>query len=221
MAKWPASDILLVKGYEPIPMTHVCKDENVTTDEELLAEHVAGNRDAMAQIIRRYEKELYAFLQRFVGDHAVAEDLFQDTFIQVHRNAAGFDAQRRFRPWVFTIAANKARDYLRANGRRTTQSLNNFTGDDDNTTFLDLMQSGTAPPVVDLAREEDIAQVQVVLESLPAHYREVLLLSFYHQFAYKQMSEMLGIPLGTVKSRLHAAVASFAKEWERREKGKK
>jgi len=57
-----------------------------------------------------------------------------------------------------------------------------------------------------------------VLESLPAHYREVLLLSFYHQFAYKQMADMLGVPLGTIKSRLHAAVAAFAKAWEKREK---
>lgn len=199
-------------------MTHVCKDEIVTTDEELLAQHVAGDRTALAQLIRRYEKELYAFLQRFVGDATVAEDLFQDTFIQVHRNAAGFDSQRRFRPWVFTIAANKARDHLRANVRKTTQSLNNLTGDDDSATFLDLMESSTAPPAVNLAREEDIAQVQAVLEDLPAHYREVLLLSFYHQFAYKQMADMLCVPLGTVKSRLHAAVAAFAKAWERREK---
>lgn len=202
-------------------MTHVCKEEIVTTDEELLAQHVAGDRAAMAQLIRRYEKELYAFLQRFVGDATVAEDLFQDTFIQVHRNAAGFDAQRRFRPWVFTIAANKARDYLRANVRKTTQSLNNQTGDADSATFLDLMESDVAPPVQDLTREEDIAQVQAVLEELPEHYREVLLLSFYHQFAYKQMADMLGVPLGTVKSRLHAAVAAFAKAWERKEKGSK
>src|SRR6476469_6095528 len=102
--------------------------DRVVTDEQLLADYARGGPEssrAFAELIRRYQQELYAFLCRYVSDSAAAEDLFQETFIQVHRNAGSFDPERRFRPWLFTIAANKARDHLRSIGRHATQSLDN------------------------------------------------------------------------------------------------
>jgi RNA polymerase sigma-70 factor (ECF subfamily) len=188
----------------------------VVTDEELLANYVGGQSAAFAELVQRYQHELFSFLQRFVSDAAIAEDLFQEAFIQVHRNARTFDTTRRFRPWLFTIAANKARDYLRSSGRRATQSLDNQTDDDAATTFMDLMASDTPPPPDELTTAEHIAQVQEVLQGMPTIYREVLLLSYFHRFAYKQMSEILNVPLGTVKSRLHAALALFAKAFQAR-----
>ena len=192
------------------------------TDEQLLANYGRGDQAAFAELIRRYQPELFAFLQRFVADGATAEDLFQETFVQVHRNARSFDPQRRFRPWLFTIAANKARDFLRSHGRRTLQSLDRSTGsDEDATAFVDLMASDTATPPVELSAAEDIAAVQEVLEELSPLYKQVLTMSFFNGFAYKEMAEMLEVPLGTVKSRLHAAVAAFAKAYEKRAKTKK
>jgi RNA polymerase sigma-70 factor (ECF subfamily) len=191
----------------------------VVSDEQLLATYKAGNQDSFAELIRRYQQELFAFLQRFVSDASIAEDLFQETFVQVHRNAGSFDPERRFRPWLFTIAANKARDYLRSSGRRTTQSLDNAAGNsDDSVTFMDLMASDAPLPADELTREENVALVQKVLSELSPLYREVLVLSFFHRFAYKEMADMLGVPLGTVKSRLHAAVAAFAKAFKAQEK---
>src|SRR3954451_17793374 len=100
---------------------------------------------------------MFAFVARFVSDAAPAVDLCQETFIQVHRNASHFDAEKRFRPWLFTIAANKARDHLRSGQRRHTQSLDATTGrSDDASAFVDLMDSGAAPPPVDLTRDESI-----------------------------------------------------------------
>jgi len=195
----------------------------VVTDEQLLADYSHGDQRAFAELIRRYQQELFAFLARFVSDAAAAEDLFQETFIQVHRNANTFDPERRFRPWLFTIAANKARDYLRAVGRKHAQSLDNTAGGagassaDEATTFLDLMQSDMAPPPVELENAEDIAAVQVVLAEISPLYKEVLIMSYFHGFAYKEIADMLGIPLGTVKSRLHSALAAFAKAYKRRQ----
>ena len=190
----------------------------MVSDEQLLANYLVGDAPAFADLIRRYQQELFAFLQRFVSDASIAEDLFQETFVQVHRNARNFDPERRFRPWLFTIAANKARDHLRSAARRATQSLDNVTGhSDDASTFLDLMASDTPPPPEELTRNENIAAVQEVLADLPVMYREVLVMSFFHRFAYKEIAEMLSIPLGTVKSRLHAAVAAFAKAFKARE----
>ncbi|HVS73762.1 MAG TPA: sigma-70 family RNA polymerase sigma factor [Phycisphaerae bacterium] len=186
------------------------------TDEQLLSRYKAGDDEAMASLIARYQQELFSFLCRFVSDRATAEDLFQETFIQIHRNAGSFDPERRFRPWLFTIAANKARDFLRAHGRRVAFSLDNTAGhgagdSEQGSTFIDLMASAVEAPPAELSHAEDVARVSAALATMPALYREVLVLSYFHDFAYKDIADMLHIPLGTVKSRLHAAVAAFAK----------
>ena len=151
---------------------------------------------------------------RFLGDRAAAEDVFQDSFLQVHQSAGQFDVTRRFRPWLSTIAANKARDLIRSQARRPTNPLQaSISGDEESGEFIDLMQSATSVPSEPMEREELAGQVQRTVMGMPEHLREILLLSYFHQFPYKQISDILEIPLGTVKSRLHAAVAHFADRW--------
>jgi RNA polymerase sigma-70 factor (ECF subfamily) len=185
------------------------------TDEQLLAEYRQGDRNSFAQLMARYQRELYHFLVRFLGDRAAAEDVFQETFLQVHQSAEQFDLSRRFRPWLFTIAANKARDLIRSQARRPTNPLQASIspGDDDSGEFIDLMQSTAAMPDDSMQREELQALVKKTVMHMPEHLREILLLSYFHQFPYKQIGDILDIPLGTVKSRLHAAVAHFADRW--------
>lgn len=185
------------------------------SDEQLLADYRAGDKSSFAELVGRYQRELYHFLVRFLGNRAAAEDVFQETFLQVHQSAEQFDPQRRFRPWLFTIAANKARDLIRSQARRPTNPLQASisAGDDESGEFIDLMQSATSMPGEPLEREELQKQVQGTVSNMPEHLREILLLSYFHQFPYKQISEILDIPLGTVKSRLHAAVAHFADRW--------
>jgi RNA polymerase sigma-70 factor (ECF subfamily) len=185
------------------------------TDEQLLAAYREGDTASFSDLVTRYQRELFHFLIRFVGDRAAAEDVFQEAFLQVHQSAEQFDLQRRFRPWLFTIAANKARDMIRSQARRPTSPLQASinSGDDDSGEFLDLMASATAMPEEDIERRELQSAVQKTVMGMPEHLREILLLSYFHQFPYKQISEILEIPLGTVKSRLHAAVAFFADRW--------
>lgn len=185
------------------------------TDEQLLAEYRQGDRNSFAQLMARYQRELYHFLVRFLGDRAAAEDVFQETFLQVHQSADQFDLSRRFRPWLFTIAANKARDLIRSQARRPTNPLSASIspGDDESGEFIDLMQSTAAMPDDSIQREELQELVKKTVMHMPDHLREILLLSYFHQFPYKQISDILDIPLGTVKSRLHAAVAHFADRW--------
>jgi len=185
------------------------------TDEQLLADYRAGDKASFSELVSRYQRELYHFLVRFLGNRAAAEDVFQESFLQVHQSAEQFDLQRRFRPWLFTIAANKARDLIRSQARRPTNPLQASIspGDDESGEFIDLMQSTSALPSEPMEREELQRQVQTTVTGMPEHLREILLLSYFHQFPYKQISEILDIPLGTVKSRLHAAVAHFADRW--------
>jgi RNA polymerase sigma-70 factor (ECF subfamily) len=192
------------------------------SDEHLLAEYRAGDKTKFAVLVLRYQRELYHFLVRFLGDRAAAEDVFQETFLQVHQSADQFDPSRRFRPWLFTIAANKARDLIRSQARRPTNPLQASisAGDEDSGEFIDLMSAASSMPGEPLEREELQQQVQRTVMGMPEHLREILLLSYFHQFPYKQIGDILDIPLGTVKSRLHAAVAHFADRWRASNSGK-
>jgi RNA polymerase sigma-70 factor (ECF subfamily) len=201
---------LLAAGGDPNSMS---RDQR--TDEQLLGDYRAGDKHSFATLVGRYQRELFHFLVRFLGDRAAAEDVFQETFLQIHQSAEQFDPQRRFRPWLFTIAANKARDLIRSQARRPTNPLQASInpGDEESGEFIDLMQSVENAPDQPMEREELQQSVHNTVMGMPEHLREILLLSYFHQFPYKQISDILEIPLGTVKSRLHAAVAHFADRW--------
>lgn len=188
------------------------------TDEELIRRYRAGNIEAFEALVARYQIELFHFLSRFTGNRTTADDLFQETFLQVHLSAGDFDTERRFRPWLFTIAANKARDHLRRSNRRQASSLSApvDASSGEGGEFVDLMQADLETPPEEAHRHEVQQMVRQTVALMPEHLREILLLAYFHQFAYKEVAEMLGIPLGTVKSRLHAAVATFAELWKKR-----
>lgn len=197
-------------------------DYEQLTDERLIALYCEGDRGAFTALLKRYRQELFAFLFRFLGSRAAAEDVFQDTFLQIHLRAERFETDRQLKPWLFTIAANKARDYMRRNKRHSNVSLDapapGSTGSGSSsaagTTFVDLMQAQTVQPDESLTAQEKQQMVRQVIDSLPEHQRQVLMLAYFHQLAYKDMADALDVPLGTVKSRLHAAVANFAKQWK-------
>jgi len=169
----------------------------------------------MRVLIDRYRDDLLRFLIRFMGDRQAAEDVFQETFLQIHLSAGTFDVSRRFKPWLFTIAANKGRDLHRKNNKRSALELSaSVGGEDGGVSFVDLMEVETTQPLDAMQSREREERVQRAVRELPEHYREILLLAYFQKMTYAQLAEVLAIPLGTVKSRLHSAVASFAREWQ-------
>lgn len=191
------------------------------TDEQLLTDYQRGDADALRTLIERFHDDLLRFLIRLTGDRQAAEDVFQEAFLQVHLSADTFDPARRFKPWLFTIAANKARDLIRKRGRRHEVDLGapvsndrGAGGGDDGQKFVDLMEIDVpSPDDPMLARERD-ELVQKAVDRLPPALKEILLLSYFQRLSYAQIADELDIPLGTVKSRLHAAVAAFARQWQ-------
>ncbi len=188
------------------------------TDEQLVGAYRTGRTEAFEALVERYRQELFHFLLRFVRRRATADDLFQETFLQVHLSADTFDLTRRFKPWLFTIAANKARDFLRKNTRERTAPLSATIdrSESEGRSFADLLEADLPLPVENVTGEETRELVRDAVDQMPEHLREVLLMAYFHQFAYKEIADMLGIPLGTVKSRLHAAVGTFADLWKAR-----
>ncbi|MCA9303956.1 MAG: sigma-70 family RNA polymerase sigma factor [Phycisphaerales bacterium] len=190
-------------------------DFSAQTDEQVFIAFRDGDPSAYRELIERYHDDLLRFLTRLVGDRAAAEDLFQETFLQVHLSAHTFDASRRFRPWLFTIGANKGRDYLRKKKRQKTYELSrSLKGSEGGTAFVDLLEVDVPSPdaALDLAERDQL--VQEALNRLGPPLREVLLLAYFQRLSYAQIAEDLGIPLGTVKSRMHSAVAAFARSWQ-------
>jgi RNA polymerase sigma-70 factor (ECF subfamily) len=186
------------------------------TDEQLLEQYRGGDRASFRALVDRYQRELFHFLVRFLGNRAAAEDIFQETFLQIHQSAGDFDVERRFRPWLFTIAANKARDLMRSQQRHPATPLQATIspGAEEGAQFLDFMSAEGDLPGDAMERQELAKRVRSTVMELPVNLREILLLSYFNQFPYAQISDILGIPLGTVKSRLHTAVAEFAIRWK-------
>jgi RNA polymerase sigma-70 factor (ECF subfamily) len=192
---------------------------NSLSDETLFTRYRSGEFPAFRTLVERHHDDLIRFLIRLMNDQAGAEDVFQETFLQVHQSADTFDATRRFRPWLFTIAANKARDYLRRKGRRRTFDLSapldadRGDGDGSSGSFIDLLEIRVPGPDAGMESAEISESVQKALGELPYALREILLLAYFQRLSYAQIADELEIPLGTVKSRLHAAVAAFARKW--------
>jgi RNA polymerase sigma-70 factor (ECF subfamily) len=190
------------------------------SDERLVEAYRRGDTGAFAMLVERHHDDLMRFLIRLGGDRQIAEDAFQEAFLQVHLSLGSFDTSRRFRPWLFTIAANKARDLLRRKGRRQTLELSAPIGSagggsgSEGGSFIDLLEIDIPSPDAAMEDRERDELVQRALERLSEPLREILLLAYFQRLTYAQIADELGIPLGTVKSRLHAAVANFAKRWQ-------
>lgn len=187
------------------------------SDEELWQSFRQGDNSAFTALVERYHRELFAFLSRYVNNAEQAEDLVQDTFLQIYRSQQTFDTSRALRPWLFTVAANKARDFLRLRQRRpdmyTTTPGRPEDGEFASTSLFDQFTSGEPTPEVDLESRETMAQVREVMAGMPENLKETLLLAYFHQFPYEEIGSILGVSSGTVKSRVHHALQWFAKRW--------
>jgi RNA polymerase sigma-70 factor (ECF subfamily) len=187
------------------------------SDEELLLEYRAlGDEGVFAQLVHRYEYELFSYLRRYLGDAPHAEDVFQATFLQVHLKCGQFDTDRKFRPWLYSIATNQAIDSQRRNRRHKAVSLdrsNRKANDDQVGTLLEMMENREPGPVAELEASERQAWVRRAVEALPDQYRAPLTLVYYQGLKYQEAAEILGIPVGTAKSRMHTAILKLNEMW--------
>ncbi len=191
---------------------------NVTeqTGEQLLLRYrETGDRDLFARIVQMYEHELYNYLHRYMGNAEMAEDAFQATFLQVHLKCDQFESGRKLRPWLYAIATNQAIDAQRRNKRHRMASLDqsNQKNDDEMGKLIDLLVSAEPDPVDVVDAGDNQQWVRDEISSLPDHLRSVVGLVYFQGLKYREAAEALSIPVGTVKSRLHAAVLKLNQAW--------
>lgn len=186
----------------------------VVQDEDLLRRcRSGGDPAAFETLVRRYERELFSYLRRYLGNAEMAEDVFQATFLQVHLKKDQFEEGRRFRPWLYTIATNQAIDAQRRNRRHRMASLDGRGPTDDVGTLVEML-AGNVPAASDRIEEEEArAWVRAAVDELPDALRNTLVLVYHQGMKYREAADVLGIPVGTVKSRLNAALLKLNQTW--------
>jgi RNA polymerase sigma-70 factor, ECF subfamily len=186
------------------------------SDEDLLQQFRGGRREAFGVLVRRYEGELYGYLRRYLGDASLADDVFQNTSLQVFTKAAQYEPGRPVRPWLYTIATNQAIDALRRQGRHNAVSLDQdreeATGA-ELSQLVGLLETRGPGPLDQLQGEERRQLVRAGVERLPEFLKQVVILAYYQGLKYRDIADILGIPVGTVKSRLHAALVRLHEAW--------
>jgi RNA polymerase sigma-70 factor, ECF subfamily len=188
------------------------------SDEDLLARLQAGQRDVFGTLVRRYERELYGYLRRYLGDDELAADVFQNTFVQVFVKIGQYQPGRPVRPWLYAIATNQAIDALRRRNRRAdTRADPLLVGDDGGESARPLFEvlRDREPGPVEQAEGAELRQlVRDAVDRLPDLLRQVVVMAYFQGLRYQEIADALDIPLGTVKSRLHAALAKLTEQWE-------
>jgi len=187
------------------------------SDEQLLLGYrTSGDRRLFEELVRRYQRELYNYLCRYLGDAELAEDVFQMTFLQLHLKCHQFERDRRVRPWLYAVATNQAIDAQRRNRRHKAVSLDRSSspGDDTAVTWLNLVTDGTVDPSEAAETAEMREWVRTALAELPEHLRMVVTMVYYQGMKYRETADALSIPVGTVKSRMNAAVSKLNEAWQ-------
>jgi len=185
-------------------------------DEVLMADVGGGDEVAFNALVERYERPLLNFIYRFVGDHQLARDLYQETFLRVYRAARSYDPSRKFSTWLFQIAANLCIDGLRR--RKIARVLQVKLPQEQVPEELgevvqayppfwdDWRSAASEDPAMMAERKELAERVQAAMHTLPADAKLVLVLRHYQGLSYQEISEIVHCPVGTVKSRLHHAL---------------
>lgn len=193
------------------------------SDEALLAAYrQTGDRRLFEELVQRYERELYNYLRRYLGDAEQAEDVFQTACLMVHLKCDQFEPGRSYRPWLYAIATNAAIDAQRREKRHKAVSLDRNRKDarqDDEPRLTDLLVSDDPDPLTEVSRMESGEWVQEALDGLSGQMRDVVNLVYFQGLKYREAAAALNVPVGTIKSRMNAAVNKLYQFWKQTHAG--
>ena len=170
-------------------------------DADLVRRCLSGDQRACRDLVRRYERPVYSVLMRVVRRSEDAEDLVQETFVKVFKALDRYDPERPFAAWIFTIASRLAIDHFRRRRIQTVSLSYSDPGSSEERT-MDVEDTGLKPDEITSNAEEEL-QTSAIIDSLPEHYRIVVLLRHQQDLSYEEIAQALNLPLGTVKARIH------------------
>ena len=171
------------------------------TDEELIERFQNGDVYAFEQIVKRYKNQLLNFAYRFLGDIEDSEDIVQETFLRIFRKRNAYKNIAKFSTWIYTITGNLAKTELRRRKKRKLFSISSL-GYDEKDYELPDHRRGPEEKADSVVKEEII---QKAIDVLSPKFKEVVILRDIQELSYEEISKILKIPLGTVKSRVNRA----------------
>ena len=178
------------------------------TDEELVARSRSGDLESFNQLITRWERPIYALAYRVIGQEEDARDVVQETFLRAFRGIGAFKGQAKFSSWLYRIALNLCRDWIRRKRRSPISlvpedmELEDMAGD-----------SGPSESVEDLvARRELSSVVETAMAKLPEEQRTAIILKEYHGMTFQEIADLQGVPLSTVKTRLYQGLSVLRRD---------
>jgi RNA polymerase sigma-70 factor (ECF subfamily) len=181
------------------------------TDEELVSRSMGGDPESFNQLIRRWERPIYALAYRTIGREDDARDVVQETFLRAFRGLSGFKGQAKFSSWLYRITLNLCRDWMRRQ-RRTP-----VIATPDGVDLVELAGESETVEAADAAvvRKDLSRAVARAMTALPEEQRAAIVLKEYHDLTFQEIADLLGCPLSTVKTRLYQGLAVLRKELER------
>ena len=169
------------------------------TDEELIARFQEGDEQAYVELVNRYRDKLMSFVYRFVNDMEQAEDIVQDALLKLFTHKHYYKNIAKFSTWIYTIAGNLAKTELRKKKTRKVTNLSQMGPED-----RDYELPSVAPETDNVIQNEYIEKkIQAAIQKLPIHFRTVTILRDIQELSYEEISNILSVPLGTVKSRIN------------------
>jgi RNA polymerase sigma-70 factor (ECF subfamily) len=183
-------------------------------DKSLIDAHLEGDREAFAELVRRHGGIVLGYLRKMTGRPELAEDLFQETFKRVHEKAHTLRGSR-FRPWLFKIATNVALDGIRRGSRSRMVSLDQefgCAGNGNPRRDAAVAAADCCEPSQEAILAEQRRQVRQAIELLPKRQRATLVLAYYQQLSYREVAEVMGCTIGTVKIQMYRALRKLAQK---------
>ncbi|MGQ9748144.1 MAG: RNA polymerase sigma factor, partial [Candidatus Caldatribacteriaceae bacterium] len=176
-------------------------------DREIVREVLNGKKELFAFLITRYQVRIFNYISYLVKQKEEAEDLAQTTFVKAFFALRQYNHAYEFSTWIYSIARNVCLDYFRKRKEgETDTSLNLTVGDDGETEMGELIEEEHSPDPVEVILNEELRErIEQAIEQLPVNLREVVILRHVEDFSYKEIAQIMKLPVGTVKSYLHRA----------------
>jgi len=173
------------------------------TDEELVARSIGGDVDSFNQLVLRWERPIYALAYRVIGREEEARDVVQETFLRAFRGIKNFRGQAKFSSWVYRIALNLCRDWIRRERRAPIQAA------PEGVDLVELAaEQGPVESIETLVARNDMSQaVAAAMARLPEEQRTAIILKEYHGMTFQEIADLQGCPLSTVKTRLYQGLS--------------
>jgi len=178
------------------------------SDQQLVADYIAGDEKSLEVLIKHYLKPIYSFAYRYVGNSQDAEDITQEVFVKAWRNLKKFKHEYKFKTWIFAIAKNTCLDWQKKKRAIPFSVLDN---EDEGFSFAETIKDQALLPNELLEKQDIITTLNKTMESLSPKYRMVLFLRYNDHFTFREIAESLDEPLNTIKSRHRRALVLLKK----------